>query len=171
MGCYYSVARQLLGALAHLSPSLLQLQTHLLLHFHRFPKEKLPSSRFRPSLDPFSTQHPFSLAIPFHKYLYHSLTLSSILPILGFISVEILIWVVPMNFVFFWGPGRVLVVSYNILGDDNASNHRDLYAHIPPHFMKWERRKSLICQQLREWSADIICLQARLQDNILQFHN
>eukprot|EP00268_Persea_americana_P049647 TRINITY_DN5336_c0_g1_i5.p1 TRINITY_DN5336_c0_g1~~TRINITY_DN5336_c0_g1_i5.p1 ORF type:complete len:174 (+),score=26.72 TRINITY_DN5336_c0_g1_i5:155-676(+) len=58
-------------------------------------------------------------------------------------------------------PSRILVVSYNILGDQNASYHRDLYAHIPSHLMKWDRRKRLICQDLRGWDADIVCLQRR----------
>lgn len=71
--------------------------------------------------------------------------------------------------IIFSTPGRILVVSYNILGDQNASYHRDLYAHIPSHLMKWDRRKRLICQDLRGWDADIVCLQASLQGNLLQF--
>lgn len=54
---------------------------------------------------------------------------------------------------------RFLVMSYNILGDDNASNHHDLYSHIPSHFMNWDRRKRLICQELNGWSPHIVCLQ------------
>ncbi|KAJ4961076.1 hypothetical protein NE237_020986 [Protea cynaroides] len=54
---------------------------------------------------------------------------------------------------------RFMVVSYNILGDTNASNHRDLYSQIPSYYMNWERRKRLICKELLGLGPDIICLQ------------
>ncbi|XP_043717795.1 uncharacterized protein LOC122665710 [Telopea speciosissima] len=54
---------------------------------------------------------------------------------------------------------RFTVVSYNILGDANASKHRDLYSKIPSYYMNWERRKRLICEELLGLRPDIICLQ------------
>ncbi|XP_077230051.1 carbon catabolite repressor protein 4 homolog 3-like isoform X2 [Tasmannia lanceolata] len=54
---------------------------------------------------------------------------------------------------------RVRVVSYNILGDDNASKHSDLYSHIPSDFMNWETRRKLICRELSGLNPDIVCLQ------------
>lgn len=50
-------------------------------------------------------------------------------------------------------------MSYNILGDRNASKHRDLYSNVPPFYMNWERRKKVICKELMGWNPDIICLQ------------
>ncbi|KAI3440527.1 Endo/exonuclease/phosphatase domain-containing protein [Psidium guajava] len=54
---------------------------------------------------------------------------------------------------------KFTMVSYNILGDKNASKHRDLYTNIPSPYMKWERRKRVICEELIGWNPDIICLQ------------
>ncbi|XP_031493139.1 carbon catabolite repressor protein 4 homolog 3-like [Nymphaea colorata] len=54
---------------------------------------------------------------------------------------------------------RFLMVSHNILGDDNAVKHRDLYPNIPSSFLKWNRRLHLICEELRLWQPDIVCLQ------------
>lgn len=51
------------------------------------------------------------------------------------------------------------MASYNILADRNASNHRDLYTNVPSFYMKWERRKKVICNELMGWNPDIICLQ------------
>uniref|UniRef100_A0A2N9HKA7 Endonuclease/exonuclease/phosphatase domain-containing protein n=1 Tax=Fagus sylvatica TaxID=28930 RepID=A0A2N9HKA7_FAGSY len=56
-------------------------------------------------------------------------------------------------------PERFTVASYNILADRNASNHRDLYTNVPSFYMKWERRKKVICNELMGWNPDIICLQ------------
>ncbi|XP_040999291.1 carbon catabolite repressor protein 4 homolog 3 isoform X2 [Juglans microcarpa x Juglans regia] len=56
-------------------------------------------------------------------------------------------------------PDRLTIVSYNILGDRNASKHRDLYSNVPPFYMNWERRKKVICKELMGWNPDIICLQ------------
>ncbi|PKI70385.1 hypothetical protein CRG98_009265 [Punica granatum] len=54
---------------------------------------------------------------------------------------------------------RFTLASYNILGDRNASKHWDLYADVPPSYMKWERRRRVICEELMGWGPDIICLQ------------
>ncbi|XP_020090415.1 carbon catabolite repressor protein 4 homolog 3-like [Ananas comosus] len=52
-----------------------------------------------------------------------------------------------------------LLISYNILGDNNAFNHRDLYWNIPCDIMKWNSRKGLICREIIHWNADLVCLQ------------
>lgn len=54
---------------------------------------------------------------------------------------------------------RFTVVSYNILGDKNASKHRDLYLNVPSFYLNWGRRKRVICEELTGWNPDIICLQ------------
>ncbi|XP_015583408.2 carbon catabolite repressor protein 4 homolog 5 [Ricinus communis] len=54
---------------------------------------------------------------------------------------------------------RVVVVSYNILGVENASNHPDLYFKIPPKFLDWDRRKELICEEISHYNAGILCFQ------------
>ncbi|GAB4860961.1 hypothetical protein Ancab_036121 [Ancistrocladus abbreviatus] len=54
---------------------------------------------------------------------------------------------------------RFLIVSYNILGDRNASKHKDLYRNVPPLYMKWSHRKSVVCEEILGWSPDLICLQ------------
>ncbi|KAF2298750.1 hypothetical protein GH714_026546 [Hevea brasiliensis] len=54
---------------------------------------------------------------------------------------------------------RVVVVSYNILGVENASNHPDLYSKIPPEFLEWDRRKELICKEINHYNAGILCFQ------------
>ncbi|KAF3958368.1 hypothetical protein CMV_016724 [Castanea mollissima] len=56
-------------------------------------------------------------------------------------------------------PERFTVASYNILGDRNASKHRDLYTNVPSLYMTWERRKKVIYKELMRWNPDIICLQ------------
>ena len=53
----------------------------------------------------------------------------------------------------------VAVVSQNILGDHNAAKHRDLYLNIPFDYMKWDRRKELILQDIYQLNANIVCLQ------------
>ncbi|KAA8521485.1 hypothetical protein F0562_012158 [Nyssa sinensis] len=62
---------------------------------------------------------------------------------------------------------RFTVLSYNILADYLAINHRSkLYFHIPRHVLDWEWRKKNIIFELGLWSADILCLQEvdRFQD-------
>ncbi|KAF6167275.1 hypothetical protein GIB67_043136 [Kingdonia uniflora] len=62
---------------------------------------------------------------------------------------------------------RFIVLSYNILADYLAMNHRrELYFHIPWHILDWEWRKRKIVFELGLWSADIMCLQEvdRFQD-------
>ncbi|GLJ12881.1 hypothetical protein SUGI_0199780 [Cryptomeria japonica] len=54
---------------------------------------------------------------------------------------------------------KFLLVSYNILGDENATHHSDLYHHIPSHLMNWSSRRRLICQELDMWKPNVICFQ------------
>lgn len=56
-------------------------------------------------------------------------------------------------------PERFTVASYNILSDKNAFKHTDLYTNVPYVYMKWGRRKRVICEELIGWNPDIICLQ------------
>ncbi|KAM3751046.1 hypothetical protein ACB098_04G079300 [Castanea mollissima] len=55
----------------------------------------------------------------------------------------------------------VVVVSYNILGVENASNHPYLYYKVPPKFLDWDRRKILIREEINRYNASILCFQAR----------
>ncbi|XP_010254300.1 PREDICTED: carbon catabolite repressor protein 4 homolog 5 isoform X4 [Nelumbo nucifera] len=55
---------------------------------------------------------------------------------------------------------RFIVLSYNILADYLATNHRrELYFHIPRYMLDWEWRKKRMVFELRLWSPDIMCLQ------------
>lgn len=55
---------------------------------------------------------------------------------------------------------RFKVLSYNILADYLALDHRSkLYFHIPEYMLDWQWRKRNIIFELGLWSADIMCLQ------------
>ncbi|GLT48911.1 hypothetical protein SLA2020_225000 [Shorea laevis] len=54
---------------------------------------------------------------------------------------------------------KVIIVSYNILGVENAAKHPDLYVNVPPKFLKWQRRKNLICKEINGYNASILCFQ------------
>ncbi|KAF7817225.1 carbon catabolite repressor protein 4-like protein 6 isoform X1 [Senna tora] len=55
---------------------------------------------------------------------------------------------------------RFIILSYNILADYLAIDHRSkLYYHIPHYMMDWQWRKKNIVFELGLWSADIMCLQ------------
>lgn len=54
---------------------------------------------------------------------------------------------------------RFTVVSYNILGDRNVSNHGDLYRNVSQTYLDWDHRKRVICEELLRLNPDIICLQ------------
>lgn len=58
------------------------------------------------------------------------------------------------------------MVSYNILADYLAREHRNLYFHVPDHIMDWEWRKKRLLWEFGLWSPDIMCLQEvdRFQD-------
>ncbi|PON90749.1 Endonuclease/exonuclease/phosphatase [Trema orientale] len=62
---------------------------------------------------------------------------------------------------------RFTIVSYNILADYLAMEHRSkLYYHIPRYMLDWQWRKRSIMFELGLWSTDIICFQEvdRFQD-------
>ncbi|CAN1828173.1 Carbon catabolite repressor protein 4 homolog 6 [Linum perenne] len=55
---------------------------------------------------------------------------------------------------------RFSVLSYNILADYLAINHRSkLYFHIPHHMLSWQWRKRSIIFELGLWKTDILCFQ------------
>ncbi|XP_061356263.1 carbon catabolite repressor protein 4 homolog 6-like [Gastrolobium bilobum] len=55
---------------------------------------------------------------------------------------------------------RFIVLSYNILADYLALDHRNkLYFHIPHYMLDWQWRKRNIIFELGLWSADVMCLQ------------
>ncbi|XP_072958889.1 carbon catabolite repressor protein 4 homolog 5-like isoform X3 [Typha angustifolia] len=54
---------------------------------------------------------------------------------------------------------RFTVVSYNILGVDNASKHSDLYHKVAPKHLSWEKRKKRIHKELRHYKPSILCFQ------------
>ncbi|KAF7136366.1 hypothetical protein RHSIM_Rhsim08G0135000 [Rhododendron simsii] len=73
---------------------------------------------------------------------------------------------------------KVVLVSYNILAVENASKHQDLYSKVPLKYLDWDRRKKLLCEEISQYSASILCFQASLSifevdrfcdiDNLLQ---
>lgn len=65
-----------------------------------------------------------------------------------------------LNNVLFLVSDKLVLVSYNLLGVDNASNHMDLYYNILPQHLDWSRRKHLICKEISRYNATILCLQA-----------
>ncbi|XP_039011401.1 carbon catabolite repressor protein 4 homolog 3 isoform X1 [Hibiscus syriacus] len=54
---------------------------------------------------------------------------------------------------------RFTVASYNILGDRNASKHKDLYLNVPSDYIRWGYRKRVLCEEIMRWNPDIICMQ------------
>lgn len=62
---------------------------------------------------------------------------------------------------------RIVFVSYNILGVDNAAKHQDLYRHVRPEFLKWRRRKRLITREVKRYRASIICFQASFVEYVM----
>lgn len=67
---------------------------------------------------------------------------------------------------------KVVFVSYNILGVENASKHPDLYYKVPQNCLDWDCRKKLICKEITRYNPSILCFQEvdRFDDlvNILQ---
>ena len=55
------------------------------------------------------------------------------------------------------------IMSYNILADNNARNHPDLYLDVPWDALRWDSRRRLIIHEIRHWDSDLVCLQARTQ--------
>eukprot|EP00252_Welwitschia_mirabilis_P017265 TRINITY_DN38278_c0_g1_i1.p1 TRINITY_DN38278_c0_g1~~TRINITY_DN38278_c0_g1_i1.p1 ORF type:complete len:457 (-),score=72.16 TRINITY_DN38278_c0_g1_i1:149-1519(-) len=56
-------------------------------------------------------------------------------------------------------PDKFVVMTYNILGEINASKHKELYESVPPSVMEWTNRKRLIFQEVCMWKPDVMCLQ------------
>lgn len=54
---------------------------------------------------------------------------------------------------------KVVVVSYNILGVENASNHPDLYSKVPTKLLDWNRRRKLINKEINQYNPSILCFQ------------
>ncbi|KAG7031781.1 Carbon catabolite repressor protein 4-like 6 [Cucurbita argyrosperma subsp. argyrosperma] len=55
---------------------------------------------------------------------------------------------------------RFTILSYNILADYLAMDHKQkLYHHIPHYMLDWEWRKNNILFELGLWSTDIMCFQ------------
>ncbi|GAB4839604.1 hypothetical protein Ancab_029127 [Ancistrocladus abbreviatus] len=54
---------------------------------------------------------------------------------------------------------KFAILSYNILGVENASKHPDLYYDIPPKYMDWNHRKELICREINHYDPSIMCFQ------------
>ncbi|GAB2292847.1 hypothetical protein Dimus_027081 [Dionaea muscipula] len=59
----------------------------------------------------------------------------------------------------FTGPYKFVLMSYNILGVHNASNHPDLYCNVFSKYLDWEHRKELIIQEINRYHPSILCLQ------------
>ncbi|CAO2165506.1 unnamed protein product [Urochloa humidicola] len=54
---------------------------------------------------------------------------------------------------------RFKVLSYNILADYLAQEHRFLYERIPSFILDWDWRKDKLVFEFGLWSPDILCLQ------------
>ncbi|KAK1351464.1 carbon catabolite repressor protein 4-like [Heracleum sosnowskyi] len=54
---------------------------------------------------------------------------------------------------------RVVFVSYNILGVENATNHPDLYYKVPQEFLDWDCRKEQIRLEIAKYNPSILCFQ------------
>lgn len=54
---------------------------------------------------------------------------------------------------------KFVFLSYNILGVENASNHKDLYLNVLPKFLKWEYRRRAIRKEISRYSPSILCFQ------------
>lgn len=54
---------------------------------------------------------------------------------------------------------KFVLVSYNILGVENASRHPDLYCNIPWKYMDWDHRKACLHRELTKYDPSILCFQ------------
>ncbi|XP_071691270.1 carbon catabolite repressor protein 4 homolog 5 [Rutidosis leptorrhynchoides] len=54
---------------------------------------------------------------------------------------------------------KFVFVSYNILGVENAANHKDLYVNVLPKFMNWEHRRKVIRNEIARYNPSILCFQ------------
>ncbi|XP_073150848.1 carbon catabolite repressor protein 4 homolog 5 [Henckelia pumila] len=54
---------------------------------------------------------------------------------------------------------KIVLVSYNILGVDNAAKHPELYRDVSPKYLDWEFRKKLLCKEVTGYQPSILCFQ------------
>ncbi|XP_027124955.2 carbon catabolite repressor protein 4 homolog 5 isoform X1 [Coffea arabica] len=54
---------------------------------------------------------------------------------------------------------RVVFVSYNILGVENAAKHPDLYNNISPKYLDWDYRKRILHKEIKNYKPGVICFQ------------
>ncbi|XP_051148131.1 carbon catabolite repressor protein 4 homolog 5 isoform X2 [Andrographis paniculata] len=54
---------------------------------------------------------------------------------------------------------KVVIVSYNILGVENATKHPELYSGVSPKYLDWQRRKKLLCKEVKSYQPSIMCFQ------------
>ncbi|XP_073052764.1 carbon catabolite repressor protein 4 homolog 5 [Primulina eburnea] len=54
---------------------------------------------------------------------------------------------------------KIVLVSYNILGVDNAAKHPELYRDVSPKYLDWEFRKKLLCKEVIGYQPSILCFQ------------
>lgn len=65
----------------------------------------------------------------------------------------------------------IVMMSYNILGDNNCMWHTELYQNIPQNLMNWESRRRLIFLEISERNPDLVCLQVTIYfKNMFDFH-
>ncbi|GAB2225395.1 hypothetical protein Droror1_Dr00006187 [Drosera rotundifolia] len=54
---------------------------------------------------------------------------------------------------------KFVMMSYNILGVHNASQHPDLYCSVLSKYLNWDYRQRLILQEINHYHPSILCLQ------------
>ncbi|XP_057679545.1 protein angel homolog 2 isoform X2 [Corythoichthys intestinalis] len=57
------------------------------------------------------------------------------------------------------------VMSYNILSQDLLRDNSYLYSHCPPETLDWSRRLPNLLAELRNYDADVLCLQEVQEDH------
>ncbi|XP_057516337.1 carbon catabolite repressor protein 4 homolog 5 isoform X1 [Amaranthus tricolor] len=57
------------------------------------------------------------------------------------------------------GGDKLVLVSYNVLGVENASRHPDLYYNVPLKYLNWDHRKLAIYKELAQYDPSIVCFQ------------
>lgn len=55
---------------------------------------------------------------------------------------------------------RLVFISYNILGVENASKHPELYRKVLPKYLRWDYRKQLLRKEIKAYGPGIMCFQA-----------
>ncbi|KAK3015431.1 hypothetical protein RJ639_006141 [Escallonia herrerae] len=120
------------------------------------------SNPLRPSESPEIVRHWIEAQtelLPTLSQALSNIELETSCLVLGFVKLAKNLAQLNVVFCILFPVERFTVVSYNILADKNASKHRDLYPNVPSIYMKWDRRKRVICKELMGWNPDIVCLQ------------